>query len=174
MTDSQTVDSSEIKDMFSVGDFVVYPTHGVGQVTCFETQRIAGQKIRLIVVNFDKDQMILRVPVDKVPASGLRRLSTRRAMKMALATLGEPPIVKRMIWKRRADEYSTKINSGDPVSIAEVVRDLHRQADQPQASYSAQMLYEKARDRLTLEVAEIDNIRFEAATIKLDGLLNAA
>jgi CarD family transcriptional regulator len=159
---------------FSSGDFVVYPAHGVGKVTSIETQMIGGQKVELFVISFERDRMTLRVPVRKVENSGLRKLSTRKVMEAALTTLKGRARVKRAMWSRRAQEYEAKINSGDPVSIAEVVRDLHRGASQPEQSYSERQIYEQALERLAHEVAAVEKIKPEAATAKLEKLLNAA
>ena len=116
---------------FGAADYVVYPTHGVGRVLGVEKQEISGHILELIIIKFEKDRMTLRVPVGKAQASGLRKLSSRKMMDTALATLKGRSRVKRTMWSRRAQEYEAKINSGDPVSIAEVVRDLHRGADKP-------------------------------------------
>ena len=159
---------------YSAGDFVVYPTHGVGKVLGVETQEISGISLDLIIIKFDKDRMTLRVPVDKAENSGLRKLSTRKVMDTALATLKGRSRAKRTMWSRRAQEYEAKINSGDPVSIAEVVRDLHRGADQPDQSYSERQMYQAALDRLAREVAALERIDEEAAAIKLQELLKAA
>jgi len=159
---------------FSAGDYVVYPTHGVGKITGIETQEIAGQKLKLFVIEFEKEKMILRVPVTKVEAAGLRRLSTRKIMDTALTTLKGRSRVKRTMWSRRAQEYEAKINSGDPVSIAEVVRDLHRNAGQPDQSYSERQIYQAALDRLARELAAVEKIGEEEAAEKLEKLLKAA
>ncbi|MFQ5521656.1 MAG: CarD family transcriptional regulator, partial [Candidatus Methylomirabilia bacterium] len=119
---------------FGAGDYVVYPTHGVGRVLGVKKQEISGYSLELIIIKFEKDRMTLRVPVEKAHASGLRKLSSRKMMDAALATLKGRSRVKRTMWSRRAQEYEAKINSGDPVSIAEVVRDLHRGSDQPDQS----------------------------------------
>ena len=156
----------------SEGDYVVYPTHGVGRVTGFEEQEIAGDKLKLIVIDFHKDRMILRVPVEKAETSGLRRLSSKDEMKIAMKTLRGRSRVRRTMWSRRAQEYEMKINSGDPVSIAEVVRDLHRKADQPDQSYSERQMYQAALDRLAREFAAIEKIDEDTATIKLEEMMN--
>ena len=152
------------KDAYKAGDFVVYPTHGVGRVVGIESQEIAGTKLQLIAINFDKDRMILRVPVTKAKDAGLRRLSTRKVMETALTTLKGRSRVKRAMWSRRAQEYEAKINSGDPVSIAEVIRDLHRNADQPDQSYSERQIYQAA----------VEDIDEAAATKRLEQVLKAA
>jgi len=161
------------KSEYSAGDFVVYPTHGVGKVLGVERQKISGVALDLIIIKFEKDRMTLRVPVDKAENSGLRKLSTRKVMDNALATLKGRSRVKRTMWSRRAQEYEAKINSGDPVSIAEVVRDLHRGADQPDQSYSERQMYQAALDRLAREVAALERIDEEAAAQKLEELLAA-
>jgi CarD family transcriptional regulator len=160
--------------LFSTGDFVVYPAHGVGKVTDIEKQVIGGQEIELFVVSFERDRMTLRVPVDKVENSGLRKLSTKKIMDQALTTLKGRARVKRAMWSRRAQEYEAKINSGDPVSIAEVVRDLHRGTSQPEQSYSERQIYEQALERLAHEIAAVEKIKPEIATAKLEKLLSAA
>ncbi len=162
------------KKMFKPGDFVVYPTHGVGKVASIEIQEIQGHKLKLFVISFDRDRMVLRVPVAKVVTSGLRKLSSRKMMNGALDTLKGKARVKRTMWSRRAQEYEAKINSGNPISIAEVVRDLHRNAGQPDQSFSERQIYESARDRMAYEVAAVERIDVEAATEKLEGLLKAA
>ena len=165
---------SDKKLKISAGDYVVYPTHGVGQVTGFEDQEIAGDKLKLIVIDFHKDRMILRVPMDKAETSGLRRLSAKDEMKVALKTLKGKSRVRRTMWSRRAQEYEAKINSGDPVSIAEVVRDLHRNAEQPEQSYSERQIYQAAFDRLVRELAAVEDIDEEAASEQLETVLQAA
>ena len=165
---------SDRKLKFSAGDYVVYPTHGVGKVTGFEEQEIAGDKLKLIVIDFNKDRMILRVPVKKAETSGLRRLSSKDEMKIALKTLKGRSRVRRTMWSRRAQEYEAKINSGDPVSIAEVVRDLHRNADQPDQSYSERQIYQAAFERLVRELAAVQEIDEEAASEQLEAVFQAA
>jgi CarD family transcriptional regulator len=155
-------------------DYVVYPTHGVGQVVAIEKQTIGGHDLELLVICFERDRMKLRIPMPKVKGSGLRRLSTKKVMESALVTLRGKARVKRTMWSRRAQEYEAKINSGDPVSIAEVVRDLYRSATQPEQSYSERQIYELALERLTCELAAIEDIDAMAATQKVEKLLNAA
>ncbi len=160
--------------IFAPGDFVVYPTHGVGRVLVIETRVIAEHKLQLYVISFERDRMTLRVPIDKVESAGLRKLSSRKMMETALVTLKGRARVKRTMWSRRAQEYEAKINSGDPVSIAEVVRDLHRNVGQPDQSFSERQIYEAARDRLACELAAVERTDVDAATEKLEGLLAAA
>ncbi|MEX2452136.1 MAG: CarD family transcriptional regulator [Rhodospirillales bacterium] len=151
----------------------MYPTHGVGKVTEVEVRKIAGHELKLFVIEFDRDRMTLRVPVAKAHTSGLRKLSTRKMIDEALTTLKGRARTKRTMWSRRAQEYEAKINSGDPVSIAEVVRDLHRNTGQPDQSFSERQIYESARDRLALELAAIEKIDMDRATEKLEELLSA-
>ena len=159
---------------YSAGDFVVYPTHGVGKVLGVETQEISGISLELIIIKFDKDRMTLRVPVEKAQHSGLRKLSTRKVMDTALTTLKGRSRAKRTMWSRRAQEYEAKINSGDPVLIAEVVRDLHRGDDQPDQSYSERQMYQAALDRLARELAALEKIDEVTAAQKLEDMLKAA
>ncbi len=161
------------KSEYDEGDYVVYPTHGVGRVMGIETQEVTGITLDLIVIKFEKDRMTLRVPVDKAANSGLRKLSSRKMMDTALTTLKGRSRAKRTMWSRRAQEYEAKINSGDPVSIAEVVRDLHRNADQPDQSYSERQMYQAALDRLARELAAVEKIDETAAATKLEKLLAA-
>jgi len=156
---------------FEKGDFVVYPTHGVGRVIDIEAKEIAGHKLDLFVISFEQERMMLRVPVAKAKISGLRKLSSRKIMESALVTLKGRSRVSRAMWNRRAQEYEAKINSGDPVSIAEVVRDLHRNAGQPDQSYSERQIYEAALDRLARELAAVERIDKDLATQKLNSVL---
>jgi CarD family transcriptional regulator len=156
---------------FEKGDFVVYPTHGVGRVIDIEAKEISGHKLELFVISFEQERMMLRVPVAKAKISGLRKLSSRKIMENALVTLKGRSRVSRAMWNRRAQEYEAKINSGDPVSIAEVVRDLHRNAGQPDQSYSERQIYEAALDRLARELAAVERIDKDLATQKLNSVL---
>ena len=162
------------KLMFSTGDFVVYPTHGVGKVVGVEKQEIAGHPLKLFVISFESERMTLRVPVGKVNDAGLRKLSSKKIMDGALTTLRGRARVKRTMWSRRAQEYEAKINSGDPISIAEVVRDLHRNVGQPDQSFSERQIYEAARDRLASELAAVEKTEVDVATEKLEKLLKVA
>ena len=150
------------------------PTHGVGKVMGIESQNISGHSLQVIIILFDKDRMTLRVPVTKAKNSGLRKLSSKKVMETALQTLKGRSRVKRAMWSRRAQEYEAKINSGDPVSIAEVVRDLHRNADQPDQSYSERQIYQAALDRLVRELAAIEGMDEQAATERLHQMMKAA
>ncbi|WP_244443235.1 CarD family transcriptional regulator [Bradyrhizobium sp. Ai1a-2] len=142
---------------FKASEFVVYPAHGVGQILAIEEQEIAGAKLELFVISFMKDKMTLRVPTAKVANVGMRKLSDPALVKKALETLKGRARVKRTMWSRRAQEYEAKINSGDIVAIAEVVRDLYRSESQPEQSYSERQLYEAALDRLSREIAVVQH-----------------
>ena len=156
---------------FACDDYVVYPTHGVGQISAIEDREIAGFDLRLFVVRFEKEKMTLRIPLDKAKEAGLRKLASRQQIETAMNTLRGRSRVSRAMWSRRAQEYEAKINSGDPISIAEVVRDLHRNAGQPDQSYSERQIYEAALERLSREVAAVEKIDNDAATVKLEGVL---
>ena len=159
---------------FGTGDFVVCPTHGVGKINAVEMQEIAGHTLNVFVIHFEKDRMTLRVPVGKAKGSGLRRLSTRKEMDAALAKLKGRSKARRTMWSRRAQEYEAKINSGDPASIAEVVRDLYRNVGQPEQSYSERQIYQAALDRLVREFAAVEKIDETTAVQRVEQMLNAA
>jgi CarD family transcriptional regulator, regulator of rRNA transcription len=159
---------------FKTGDFVVYPAHGVGSIKGVEEQEIAGLKIELFVISFEKDKMTLRVPTAKAEAVGMRKLATPDTVKDAMRTLKGRARIKRTMWSRRAQEYEAKINSGDLISIAEVVRDLHRATGQPEQSYSERQLYEAALDRMARELAAVEQIDEEAAIKRLETALQKA
>ncbi|MGH1422798.1 MAG: CarD family transcriptional regulator [Hyphomonas sp.] len=152
---------------FEIGQNVVYPAHGVGAITGIEKQTVAGMDLEVYVVAFEQDKMILRVPTNRAEVSGMRALAGSKLVEDALKTLGGRARVKRTMWSRRAQEYEAKINSGDLISIAEVVRDLHRGADQPEQSYSERQLYESALDRMARELAAVENIDKVSAMEKL-------
>lgn len=156
---------------FKAGDNVVYPVHGVGKVEGIETQTIAGMDISLYVVSFEKDRMRLKIPVAKAETSGLRKLSSTARLDDALETLKGRSRVRRTMWSRRAQEYEMKINSGDPVAIAEVLRDLKRSNDDTEQSYSERQIYQSALERLAREVAAVDNTSEITATEKLEGMM---
>jgi CarD family transcriptional regulator len=162
------------KPEFRTNDWVVYPAHGVGRIVSVVEQEVAGIKMELFVINFDKDKMTLRVPVAKASSVGMRRLSSPDVVATALQTLRGRARIKRTMWSRRAQEYEAKINSGDLISIAEVVRDLHRASGQPEQSYSERQLYEAALGRMAREVAAVERIDEEAAVKRLETALQRA
>ncbi|WP_374763048.1 CarD family transcriptional regulator [Yunchengibacter salinarum] len=158
---------------FKIGDYIVYPKHGVGRITELEKQDIAGAALELYVIRFEKERMTLRVPINKAESSGMRRLSSEATLNEAFTTLKGKARVKRTMWSRRAQEYEAKINSGDLVSIAEVVRDLYRGDDQPEQSYSERQIYEAALGRLARELAAVEKIDEDAAMMRLEKELAA-
>ena len=161
-------------ETFREGDYVVYPTHGVGKVERIATEEIAGHRLELIHITFEENRMTLRVPVAKARTAGLRKLASRKQFDDALAVLKGRARIKRTMWSRRAQEYEAKINSGDPLAIAEVVRDLHRNSGQPDQSFSERQIYEAALDRLAAELAALDKTDKPAAVAKLIEFLKAA
>jgi CarD family transcriptional regulator len=154
------------KPDFRPNDFVVYPAHGVGQIVKIEKQEVAGLELELFVINFVKDKMTLRVPTNKATDVGMRSLSPPDVVEKAMTTLKGKARVKRAMWSRRAQEYEAKINSGDLIAIAEVVRDLHRNDEQREQSYSERQLYEAALDRLTRELAAVNKDMDEDGALK--------
>jgi len=152
---------------FVDGDFVVYPTHGVGKVERIATEEIAGHTLELIHITFDENRMKLRVPTNKARTAGLRKLASKKQFDEVLAVLKGRARIKRTMWSRRAQEYEAKINSGDPSSIAEVVRDLHRNAGQPDQSFSERQIYESALDRLAAEYGALEQVDKATATERL-------
>jgi len=156
---------------FAAGDYIVYPSHGVGRVTGVETQVIAGMELEMYVVSFENERLILRVPVDKAQKAGMRKLSSREKIQSAMEALKVRTRPRRnVMWSRRAQEYEAKINSGDPVAIAEVVRELHRPDDAEQ-SYSERQMYRAALERLAREVAAIEKIDEAEASRRLESVL---
>jgi CarD family transcriptional regulator len=156
---------------FKTNEFIVYPAHGVGQIMAIEEQEVAGAKLELFVINFVKDKMTLRVPTAKIVSVGMRKLAEAPLVKRALETLKGRARIKRTMWSRRAQEYEAKINSGDIVAIAEVVRDLYRSDSQPEQSYSERQLYEAALDRLSREIAAVQRITETEAIKEIEAAL---
>ena len=161
-------------DDFNADDFVVYPTHGVGRILGTEQNTVAGMNIDMLIVRFEQDRMTLRVPLEKARSLGLRTLSSKKQMDEAITTLKAKARVRRDMWSKRAKQYEDKIRSGDPVSIAEVVRDLRRRNTQTEQSYSERQMYQAALQRLAREFAAIEKIDQEAAAVKLENLMDAA
>ncbi len=159
---------------FSCGSHVVYPAHGVGKIKSIETHTIGDHSLEMFVISFEKDRMTLRLPVPKAKSSGLRPVSTSKKMAAAINGLKSRGRVRRTMWNRRVQEYEAKINSGDPVSLAEVVRELYRSASQPHQSYSERQVYQNALHRLAGEIAAIESIDTERAIQKVEQILEAA
>lgn len=156
---------------FRVNEHIVYPAHGVGLIVEISAQEIAGMSLDLFVINFEKEKMVLRVPIDKAEQTGMRKLADAKVMDGAIKTLKGRARVKRTMWSRRAQEYEAKINSGDLIAIAEVVRDLFRNENQPEQSYSERQLYEAALERMAREVATVEKTTEDAAIVKLEAIL---
>lgn len=156
---------------FNEGDYVVYPAHGVGMIEGIETQTIGGMEISLYAISFKQDRMRLKIPVTKAQSAGLRKISSTDRINDALQTLQGRARIRRTMWSRRAQEYETKINSGDPVSIAEVLRDLKRSNDDTEQSYSERQIYQSALERLAREVAAVEDISEIKACEQLEDIL---
>tara|TARA_A100001011_G_C14227575_1_gene807296 strand:+ start:857 stop:1369 length:513 start_codon:yes stop_codon:yes gene_type:complete len=164
----------EIKNYdFQTDEYIVYPAHGVGQIVSIDKHEVAGIELEMFVISFEKDKMTLRIPIEKAAAIGLRSVSSPELILKAMETLKGRARVKRAMWSRRAQEYEQKINSGDLIAIAEVVRDLHRNDEQREQSYSERQLYEAALERLTRELAVVDGVEESAAQAKVDQVLEA-
>ncbi len=157
---------------FKPGDSVVYPSHGVGVVQTIESQTIAGMEMKVYVIYFDKERMTLRTPVNASHSTGLRRVSSVVDIEKVRKTLQSRAKISRGMWSRRAKEYETKINSGNIVLLAEVVRDLHKNVNDPDRSYSERVIYENALSRLAGEVAAIQKVDQQKATESLIRILN--
>ena len=164
----------KVKLQYSVGDFIVYPSHGVGEITAIQTFEIAEEKLEMYNVIFDKEKMTLKIPTIKAKEIGIRKVSSRNEMKKTLEILKSKPKIKRSMWSRRAQEYEAKINSGILTELTEVVRDLFRNSNQPEQSYSERQLYESARDRLAREVAVVEKTDDIKAVEKIEIILNDA
>jgi len=162
---------SQAASNFRANEYVVYPAHGVGKIVSIEEQEVAGMQLELFVISFEKDKMTLRVPTAKATSIGMRSLSSPDLVAKALDTLKGRAKVKRAMWSRRAQEYEQKINSGDLISIAEVVRDLYRAGDQREQSYSERQLYEAALERLTREVAAVERVDEANAAARVSAVL---
>ncbi len=165
------MDINESNEKFQINDYVVYPSHGVGQIVDQENQSVAGVDLSMFVIIFRKDKMTLKVPFNKVISTGMRKLSSPSTIGKALEVIGGKAKVKRAMWSRRAQDYEQKINSGELIQIAEVVRDLHRNDEQREQSYSERQLYEAALERLTREIAAVDGVEEKKAQEKVDKVL---
>jgi CarD family transcriptional regulator len=157
---------------FKTSEWIVYPAHGVGRIVAIEEQEIAGISLELFVITFDKDKMTLRVPTGKSASVGMRKLADENIVKRAMETLKGRARVKRTMWSRRAQEYEAKINSGDLIAIAEVVRDLYRSESQPEQSYSERQLYEAALDRMAREIAAVEKLDERGAVQRITEVLS--
>jgi CarD family transcriptional regulator len=156
---------------FKVNEWIVYPAHGVGRIVAIDEQEIAGISLELFVITFEKDKMTLRVPTGKSESVGMRKLAEEPTVKKAMETLKGRARIKRTMWSRRAQEYEAKINSGDLIAIAEVVRDLYRSESQPEQSYSERQLYEAALDRMAREIAAVEKLDERGAVQRITEVL---
>jgi len=170
----KVVEKKAANQNFKEGDHVVYPVHGVGKLIGFEAYEVDGNKVELMVIHFERERMTLRLPYGKAKAAGLRPLTTKQDMLGVMETLKTKPKVRRTMWSRRAQEYETKINSGDPRSIVEVIRDLYRNATQPDQSYSERQIYQAAIERFARELAAVESIDEPAAIAKVESYMKAA
>ena len=160
------------KEEFLPEQYVVYPSHGIGQILEIEKKEIAGQMLTMYVIEFEKEKMTLRVPIEKTKEIGVRKVSTKNQLKDIFEILTGKAKIRRTMWSRRAQEYEAKINSGDIKLLTEVVRDLFRSDSQPEQSYSERQLYEAARERLSREVAVIEKTDEQKAIEKMETILN--
>lgn len=166
-----TKKTAQTRQGFKTNEYIVYPSHGVGQIVSIEEQEVAGFKLELFVISFEKDKMTLRVPTAKIAQVGMRKLSDAPVMAKAMDVLKGRARVKRTMWSRRAQEYEAKINSGDIIAISEVVRDLFRSETQPEQSYSERQLYEQALDRMARELAAIEKLTDQEAVRAIEAQL---
>jgi CarD family transcriptional regulator, regulator of rRNA transcription len=171
VVDNDLLKKATQRQGFKTNEYIVYPAHGVGQITSIEEQEVAGYKLELFVISFVKDKMTLRVPIAKIASVGMRKLAEPTIVRRALETLKGRARIKRTMWSRRAQEYEAKINSGDIVAISEVVRDLYRSEQQPEQSYSERQLYEAALDRLSREIAAVQRVTETEAVKEIEAAL---
>ena len=157
---------------FKVGEIVVYPKHGVGEIQKIESMELGSIKTKFYVVKMEQAKLVIRVPLDKQFEVGLRKIASKKVVEEVLSTLKLKPKIRRIMWSRRAQEYDTKIHSGDPVKIAEVIRDLFRKNNQPEQSYSERQMFQVALERLAREVAAIEKTDYFQTTEKIENILS--
>ncbi|MED5436871.1 MAG: CarD family transcriptional regulator [Pseudomonadota bacterium] len=170
----KTAKPKKVQLDYSIGDHIVYPSHGVGEVTSIQKYEIAEEKLEMYNVIFEKEKMTLKIPTKKAKEIGIRKVSSKANLKKTLEILNGKAKIRRTMWSRRAQEYESKINSGNLNELTEVVRDLFRNSSQPEQSYSERQLYESARDRLAREVAVVEKTDDEKAVEKIEVILNEA
>ncbi len=163
---------SRKKSEFNIGEIVVYPKHGVGEITKIESMEIASIKTKFYVVKMEQSKLIIRVPLDKQEEVGLRKISSKKTIDEVFNTLKLKPKIRRIMWSRRAQEYEAKIYSGDPIKISEVVRDLFRKNSQSEQSYSERQMFQVAIERLAREVAAVEKTDYFQSTEKIEQILN--
>ena len=158
---------------FQLGDIVVYPKHGVGEIINIENMEVASIKTKFYLVKMEQAKLMIRVPLDKKEEVGLRKISSKKIISQVFEILKLKPKIRRIMWSRRAQEYDTKIFSGDPLRIAEVVRDLFRKNSQPEQSYSERQMFQVALERLAREVAAVEKTDYFNATEKIENVLSS-
>jgi len=163
--------STKKNNKFKIGEIVVYPKHGVGEIVKIESMELSGIKTKFYVVKMEQAKLIIRVPLDKQTEVGLRKISSKKNIEEVFNVLKLKPKIRRIMWSRRAQEYDTKIYSGDPVKIAEVIRDLFRKNSQPEQSYSERQMFQMALERLAREVAAVEKTDYFQATEKIENTL---
>ena len=168
----KAIKEKKVKKIFNTKDYVVYPTHGVGCVIDIEKREVVGQNLEMYVIEFIRDKLVLRVPVEKAKALNLRKVSKPSKIQSVMKILAQKARIKRTMWSRRAQEYDQKINSGDIEQIAEVVRDLNRANNQIEQSYSERQMFQVALERLAREVAAIEKTDYFQATEKIENILS--
>jgi CarD family transcriptional regulator len=161
-------------ETFDVGVWVVYPSHGVGKIENIETFEIDGKKTEFFVIFFNSNKLTLKLPIKRAIDAGLRKVLTKSEMQLVLEVLAQKGKKKRMMWSKRAQEYEAKINSGDPVAIAEVLRDLYKDGGDSVQSFSERQIFQQAMDRLAKEISILEEIEEEDAIKKLEQILRAA
>ena len=157
--------------LFKIGETVVYPKHGVGEIVKIESMEVAGIKTKFYVVKMEQARLTIRVPLEKKNFVGLRKISSKRIIDNIFNVLKLKPKIRRIMWSRRAQEYDSKIYSGDPIKIAEVIRDLFRKNSQPEQSYSERQMFQIALERLAREVAAVEKTDYFQATEKIENTL---
>ena len=164
----KTKKNSDLK----IGEIVVYPKHGVGEIAKIETMEISNIKTSFYVVKMEQSKLTIRVPLDKKNEVGLRKISSKKIIEEVYSTLKLKPKIRRIMWSRRAQEYEAKIFSGDPIKISEVVRDLFRKTTQAEQSYSERQMFQVAIERLAREVAAVEKTDYFQSTEKIEQILN--
>ena len=164
--------SKKKKDVFNIGEIVVYPKHGVGEIKSISTLEISKIKTKYYIIQMEQDKLLIKVPLEKQKEVGLRKIASKKKIEEVFGILKQKQKVRRIMWSRRAQEYDAKIHSGDPVKIGEVIRDLYRKNNQPEQSYSERQMFQTALERLAREVAAIDKTDYFNTTEKIEDILN--
>ena len=160
------------KDAFNIGELVVYPKHGVGEIKSISTLEISKIKTKYYIIQMEQDKLLIKVPLEKQKEVGLRKIASKKKIEEVFDILRQKQKIRRIMWSRRAQEYDSKIHSGDPVKIGEVIRDLYRKNNQPEQSYSERQMFQTALERLAREVAAIEKTDYFNTTEKIENILN--